>query len=353
MRLDEETSANFRTPYRRSGRSGLQLPLLSLGMWQNFGDDRALAAQHDIVLGAFERGIFHFDLANNYGPPYGAAERNFGEVLRHDLAAHRDEIIISTKAGWEMWRGPHGSGASRKHLVASLDQSLARLGVDYVDVFYTHRPDPGVPLEETARALDHIVRSGRAQYVGMSSYSADRSEQLCGLMRDLGTPVTIHQPSYNMLNRWVEHEGLLDVAEAEGFGVIGFTALAQGLLTNKYINEIPEGSRAASAGSFTTAALTPDLRQRLRGLAEIAAERGQSLAQMALAWALRDERVTSLVVGSSSVEQLDENWSALERLDFSSDELAAIDALVSDAGVEGQVDMWRDARLGGAVPVVE
>lgn len=349
MSLNEETSRHQHTPFRRSGRSGLRLPLLSLGMWQNFGDDRALETQREIVRGAFDRGIFHFDLANNYGPPYGAAESNFGEVLRRDLAAHRDEIVISTKAGWEMWRGPHGSGASRKHLVSSLDRSLERLGVDNVDVFYTHRPDPGTPLEETARALDYIVRSGRAHYVGMSSYAPAAAQQLCSLMRELGTPITIHQPSYNMLNRWVETEGLLDVAETEGFGVIGFTALAQGLLTNKYIDSVPEGSRAASPGSFTTAALTPDLRDRLRGLAEIADGRGQSLAQLALAWALRDERVTSLVVGSSRLAQLDENWRALDNLSFTADELAAIDALVIDAGV----DMWRDARLGGEVPIVD
>lgn len=333
------------TPYRRVGQSGLHLPLISLGMWQNFGNDRPYESQREIVLGAYDRGIFHFDLANNYGPPYGQSEVNFGRILQGDLAAHRDELIISTKAGWDMWPGPHGAGASRKHLVASLDRSLKNLGLDTVDIFYTHRPDPRTPLDETARALDYIVRSGRAHYIGMSSYAPAAARELCALMRDLGTPVTIHQPSYNMLNRWVETDGLLDVAESEGFGVIGFTALAQGLLTNKYLDEVPEGSRGASEGSFNTGLLTDDLRERLRGLAAIAAERGQSLAQLAIAWALRDDRVSSLVLGTSRLSQLDENWHALENLSFDDAELAAIDALVFDAGV----DLWKDAREGGPI----
>lgn len=350
MDLDERTSRYDRTPVRRVGRSGLHLPLLSLGLWQNFGDDRPHDTQRELVLGAFERGIFHFDLANNYGPPYGAAERNFGRILRRDLAAHRDELVISTKAGWDMWPGPHGAGASRKHLVSSLDRSLERLGLDRVDLFYTHRPDPRTPLEETAAALDFVVRSGRAHYVGMSSYSAAAARELAGLLRELGTPVAIHQPSYSMLNRWIETEGLLEAAAEQDFGVIGFTALAQGMLTDKYLDGVPEGSRAASPGSFSSSALTEELRESLRGLAQAAAARGQSLAQLALAWALRDERVTSLVVGASRLSQLDENWRALERLDFSADELAAIDELL--APVDAQVDLWRDARLGGEVPLL-
>ena len=352
MSIDEAVSRYSRTPVRRVGRSGLHLPLLSLGLWQNFGDDRSTETQREIVLGAFERGIFHFDLANNYGPPYGAAERNFGRILAGDLAAHRDEIVISTKAGWDMWPGPHGTGASRKHLLTSLDRSLERLGTDRVDIFYTHRPDPRTPLEETARALDHVVRSGRAHYIGMSSYSAAASRELAGLLRELGTPVTIHQPSYSMLNRWIETEGLLDAAADEGFGVIGFTALAQGMLTDKYLSGIPEGSRAASEGSFTTGALTDELRDSLRGLAGIAADRGQSLAQLALVWALRDERVSSLVVGASRLSQLDENWRALERLDLSDAEVAAIDELLAPHADSG-VDLWRDAREGGPVPLLD
>lgn len=348
MSNDEAPSRYDRTPVRRVGRSGLHLPLLSLGLWQNFGDDRPLESQRELVLGAFDRGIFHFDLANNYGPPHGAAERNFGRILREDLASHRDELVISTKAGWDMWPGPHGAGASRKHLVSSLDRSLASLGVDSVDIFYTHRPDPRTPLEETARALDHIVRSGRSHYVGMSSYSAEASRELAGLMRELGTPITIHQPSYSMVNRWIETEGLLDAAADEGFGVIGFTALAQGLLTGKYLDGAPEGSRGSGPGSFTSEALTDELRGRLRALAAIAERRGQSLAQLALAWALRDKRVSSLVIGASRLSQLDENWRALQRLDFTAEELSEIDGLLADA----EVDLWRDARKGGEVPLL-
>ena len=348
--INDDRPYTQRTDVRRVGRSGLHLPLLSLGLWQNFGDDRPRDIQREIVTGAFDRGIYHFDLANNYGPPYGAAERNFGQILATDLAAHRDEILISTKAGWDMWPGHHGAGASRKHLITSLDRSLERLGVECVDVFYTHRPDPRVPLEETARALDHIVRTGRAHYIGMSSYGADASRELAQLMRELGTPVTIHQPSYNMLNRWIETEGLLDAAADEGFGVIGFTALAQGLLTNKYLGGVPEGARGAGPGSFTNDALTDDLRDRLRALATLAENRGQTLAQLALVWALRDERVSSLVVGASRLSQLDENWRALEKLTLSADEVPEIERILD--GVDVNVDLWRDARLGGAVPVL-
>lgn len=335
--------------FRRSGRSGLQLPLLSLGLWQNFGDDRPAERQRDILLRAFDRGVIHFDLANNYGPPYGASEVNVGRVLGRELRAHRDEIVVSTKAGWDMWPGPYGSGGSRKYLLSSLDASLGRLGLDFVDVFYHHRPDPGTPLEETASALDAVVRSGKALYVGISSYSAADARTMAGLLAELGTPLTIHQPSYSMLNRWIETEGLLDAAGELGFGVIGFTALAQGLLTSKYLGGVPEGSRAASDGSLDRAVLTEELTAHLRALNEIAASRGQSLAQLALAWALRDERVTSLVVGASSVAQLDENLDALDRLDFDEAELRAIDEHAVDSGI----DLWADARGGGPVPVLK
>jgi len=335
-----------RMPHRRSGRSGLQLPLLSLGLWQNFGDDRPLEAQRAIVRRAFDLGITHFDLANNYGPPYGAAEENFGRILASDFAPYRDEIVVSTKAGWDMWPGPHGVGGSRKYLVASLDRSLAALGLDYVDVFYHHRPDPGTPLEETAAALDQVVRQGKALYVGISSYSAEQSREMARLLAERGTPLTIHQPSYSMLNRWIETEGLLDAAADEGFGVIGFTALAQGLLTGKYLGGIPEGSRAAGDGSLDRSMLSDETLERIRGLDAVARGRGQSLAQLALAWALRDERVTSLVVGASSVRQLEENVAAVDRLDFSADELAEIDRFAGDAGI----DLWADARGGGPLP---
>ncbi|MBK0419296.1 aldo/keto reductase [Leucobacter sp. CSA1] len=331
---------------RRSGRSGLQLPPLSLGLWQNFGHDRPFAAQREMVLGAFDRGVFHFDLANNYGPPPGSAESGFGRLLRTDLAPYRDELVISTKAGWNMHPGPYGSGGSRKYLLSSLDRSLERLGIDAVDVFYSHRPDPGTPLEETAAALDHVVRSGRAHYVGVSSYSADASRDMARLLRDLGTPLAIHQPSYSMLNRWIEEDGLLDVAEDEGFGIIGFSPLAQGLLTDKYLRGIPEGARGAQPGSFTGDALTDDLRDRLSALAALAERRGQSLAQLAIAWALRDARVTSLVAGASRLSQLEENLGALAGPELDEAEIAEIDGLAVDAGI----DLWRSARLGGALP---
>lgn len=334
-------------PIRRSGRSGLQLPALSLGLWQNFGNDRDSSTQRETVLDAFDAGVFHFDLANNYGPPYGQAEVNFGKILRGDLAQYRDELVISTKAGWDMQPGPYGSGGSRKYLVESLDRSLDRLGLDRVDLFYHHRPDPGTPLEETARALDYIVRSGRAHYVGISSYSAAASRTMATLLRELGTPLAIHQPSYSMVNRWIETDGLLDVAAEEGFGIIGFTPLAQGMLTDKYVTGIPEGSRAAERdGSFTNQALTPDFVERLRALAALAAGRGQSLAQLAIAWALRDERVTSLVAGASRSSQFQENLAATHNTDFTEAELAEIDSLAVDAGI----DLWADPRLGGALP---
>ncbi|MEU9645906.1 L-glyceraldehyde 3-phosphate reductase [Streptomyces sp. NPDC048188] len=330
--------------YRRTGRSGLDLPALSLGYWHNFGDDKPFETQRRIALRAFDLGITHHDLANNYGPPYGSAEINFGRIMRQDLAPYRDELVVSTKAGWDMWPGPYGQGGgSRKHVLASLDQSLRRTGLDYVDIFYSHRLDASTPLEETMTALDTAVRQGKALYVGISSYDAERSRQAAAILRDLGTPLLIHQPSYNMLNRWIETEGLLDAAADEGFGVIGFTALAQGLLTGRYLDGVPEGSRATQGKSFATDWLTEDTVRRLRALNDIAARRGQSLAQMALAWALRDRRVTSLVIGASRPEQLEENVAALADLSFGDDELAEID---KHAVVEGDVDLWRQARTG-------
>ena len=330
--------------YRRSGRSGLDLPMLSLGFWHNFGDDRPFEAQRAIALRAFDLGVTHFDLANNYGPPYGSAEINAGRLFGEDLAPYRDELIVSTKAGWDMWAGPYGQGGgSRKYMLASLHQSLRRLGLEYVDIFYSHRYDRTTPLEETAHALATAVHQGKALYVGISSYDAANARTMARLLRDLGTPLLIHQPSYSMLNRWIENDGLLDVAAHEGFGVIGFTALAQGLLTSRYLDGIPEGSRATQDKSFDTGWLTDDLRDRLRRLNAIAEARGQSLAQLALTWALRDERVTSLVMGASSVAQLEQNVAALDNPDLSADELAEIDDALPDAT---DVDLWRGAREG-------
>lgn len=332
--------------YRRCGRSGLDLPLLSLGFWHNFGDDRPFDVQRSIALRAFDLGITHFDLANNYGPPYGSAEINAGRLFAEDLAPYRDELIISTKAGWDMWPGPYGQGGgSLKYVTASLDQSLRRMGLDYVDIFYSHRFDPTTPLEETARALDAAVRRGKALYVGISSYGPEDSRTMAALMADLGTPLLIHQPAYSMLNRWIETEDLLGVAEAEGFGLIGFTALAQGLLTSRYLDGVPQGSRAAQEKSLSRDVLTDEMHQTLRSLNEIASARGQSLAQMALAWALRDPRMTSLVIGASSVAQLEENVGALDNLDFDAAELAAIDAIVG-TDENGDVDLWGSARKG-------
>ncbi|WP_306232975.1 L-glyceraldehyde 3-phosphate reductase [Agrococcus beijingensis] len=329
--------------YRRAGRSGLRLPALTLGLWHNFGDDVPLDRQRSLLTTAFDRGITHFDLANNYGPPFGAAEQNFGRVMASDLRAHRDEILVSTKAGWDMWPGPYGFGGSRKYLVASLDQSLERMGLDYVDIFYHHRPDPDTPLEETMGALDHIVRTGRALYVGVSSYTADEARQAHAILASLGTPLTIHQPSYSMLNRWIETDGLLDAAGELGFGVIGFTALAQGLLTGKYLDGVPADSRAGrgSERKPLDPRVSSEAAERIRGLAAIAEQRGQTLAQLALAWALRDERVTSLTIGASRVEQLEQNLGALAGLRFGDDELAAIDELARD---EPGVDLWAEAR---------
>ncbi|MFL1378909.1 MULTISPECIES: L-glyceraldehyde 3-phosphate reductase [unclassified Nocardiopsis] len=329
--------------YRRTGRSGLDLPALSLGYWHNFGDDRPFETQRAIARRAFDLGITHHDLANNYGPPYGAAEINFGRLMREDFTPYRDEMVISTKAGWDMWPGPYGQGGgSRKYVLASLDQSLKRMGLDYVDIFYSHRLDGSTPLEETMGALDTAVRQGKALYVGISSYDAERTRQAYGILRDLGTPLLIHQPSYSMLNRWIETEGLLDTVGDLGVGVIGFTALAQGLLTGRYLDGVPEGSRATQDKSFDTGWLSQETLGHLRALNDIAAGRGQTLAQMALAWALRDPRVTSLVIGASSVAQLEQNVAALGNLEFTDQELAAIDGHAIDGGV----DLWREARNG-------
>ena len=324
-----------RMSYRRCGRSGLQLPAISLGLWQNFGDDRPLDTIRAIIRRAFDLGITHFDLGNNYGPPYGSAEENFGRVLRSDLRPFRDELIISTKAGYDMWPGPYGDWGSRKYLLASLDQSLGRLGLDYVDIFYSHRSDPETPLEETMGALDTAVRQGKALYVGISSYSAARTRQAAAILRALGTPLLIHQPSYSMLNRWIEPE-LLDVLDAEGAGCIVFSPLAQGVLTDRYLRGIPEGSRASRDGSLSRETLTEETLAKVRGLNEIASRRGQSLAQMALAWTLRDERVTSTVIGASSVAQLEANLGALDRLDFTPHELEEIDRYAT----ESNINIW-------------
>jgi L-glyceraldehyde 3-phosphate reductase len=321
-----------RLPYRRCGRSGLRLPAISLGLWHNFGDDRPVDVQRAILRRAFDLGVTHFDLANNYGPPYGSAETNFGRIMREDLAPYRDELIISTKAGYDMWPGPYGEWGSRKYLLASLDQSLKRMGVDYVDIFYSHRFDPDTPLEETMGALDHAVRSGKALYAGISSYSPKRTAEAARILREMGTPLLIHQPSYSMLNRWIEG-GLLAALEEEGVGCIAFSPLAQGMLTGKYLGGIPEGSRASRNTSFSSDLLTEENVRHVRTLDEIARGRGQTLAQMALAWSLRDARVTSALIGASSVAQLEENLAALERLDFAPDELEAIDRDAVEAGI--------------------
>ena len=319
-------------PYRRCGRSGLKLPAVTLGLWQNFGHDRPYETSRAIVRRAFDLGVTHFDLANNYGPPYGAAEETFGRLLRDDLAPYRDELVISSKAGYDMWPGPYGDFGSRKYVLASLDQSLRRLGLDYVDIFYSHRVDPDTPLEETIGAVATAVKSGKALYAGISSYSPERTRAAAAILRDHGVPLLIHQPSYSLLNRWIEAE-LLETLEQEGVGCIGFVPLAQGLLTDRYLDGIPPGSRASRNDSLSPELLTDELRDRLRGLNEIAAGRGQTLAQMALAWTLRDPRVTSTLMGASSVAQLEQNIAALERLSFTDDELAQIDRYAGDAGV--------------------
>ena len=311
--------------YRRSGRSGLKLPEISLGLWQNFGHTRPLELSREIVLRAFDMGITHFDLANNYGPPYGSAEETFGRIMATDLAPYRDELIISTKAGWDMWPGPYGDGGSRKYLLASLDQSLRRMGLDYVDIFYSHRFDPDTALEETMGALASAVRQGKALYAGISSNTSAQTKSSAALLRSMGTPLLIHQPSYNMLNRWIEDDSLLDVLEVEGAGCIVFSPLAQGVLSGKYLTGIPEGSRATHSRYLSPDQITGETLAKVRALSAIAKKRGQPLAQMALAWTLRDPRVTSAVIGVSSIAQLEENRAALERIDFSQAELDEID----------------------------
>jgi L-glyceraldehyde 3-phosphate reductase len=322
--------------YRRSGRSGLRLPAISLGLWHNFGHDRALDTQRAILRRAFDRGVTHFDLANNYGPPYGSAEENFGRIMATDFRPLRDELVISTKAGYDMWPGPYGEWGSRKYLLASLDQSLGRLGLDYVDIFYSHRFDPDTPLEETMGALDSAVRQGKALYVGVSSYSPERTTEAVAILRELGTPMLIHQPSYSLLNRWIEG-GLLDVLGETGVGCIVFSPLAQGVLTDRYLDGVPAGSRASRDASLDRGTLTESTMAKVRGLNEIAARRGQTLAQLAVAWTLRDQRVTSAVIGASSVAQLDDSLDALHRLDFTPDELAEIDTWATE---EDKVNLW-------------
>jgi L-glyceraldehyde 3-phosphate reductase len=322
--------------YRRCGRSGLLLPAVSLGLWQNFGDDRPLETQRAVVRRAFDLGITHFDLANNYGPPYGSAETNFSRLLHEDFRDHRDELVISTKAGWDMWPGPYGNLGSRKYLLASLDQSLRRLGLDYVDIFYHHHYDPETPLEESLGALHSAVVSGKALYIGISSYSDERTAEAVTILRQLGTPLLIHQPSYSMFNRWIE-DRLLDVLGTEGVGCIAFSVLAQGLLTDRYLNGIPPGSRATRGGSLTHDMLNEENLARIRALNDIAHGRDQTLAQMAIAWALRDPRVTSVLIGASSVAQLEQNVSALDHLGFTAEEIATIDRYAVDGGI----DLWR------------
>ena len=324
-------------PYRRVGRSGLDLPAISLGLWHNFGDDVPLERQQATLRRAFDRGVTHVDLANNYGPPYGSAERNFGTIFARDFSRYRDELIISSKAGYDMWPGPYGQGGgSRKYVIASCEQSLKRMGLEYVDIFYSHRFDETTPLEETMGALDSLVRSGKALYVGISSYSGERTREAAAILREMGTPLLIHQPSYSMLNRWIE-EDLLDAADEVGAGVIAFSPLAQGMLTNKYLSGIPEGSRAAQGKSLDPELLTEESLRHVRALNDMAQSRGQSLAQMALAWALRDPRVTSVLIGASSVEQLDDSLDAVGNLDFTADELAQIDQHAVEAGI----NLWK------------
>ena len=328
--------------YRRCGRSGLLLPPLSLGLWHNFGGERPFETQRAIVRRAFDLGITHFDLANNYGPPYGSAEENFGRLLATDLRPYRDELVISTKADYDMWPGPYGDHGSRKYLLASLDQSLGRMGLDYVDIFYSHRFDPDTPLEETMGALDAAVRAGKALYVGISSYNSHRTREAAEILRQLGTPLLIHQPSYSMLNRWIEHDHLLDTLEELGVGCIAFSPLAQGLLTNRYLNGVPADSRVATGGAMSADMLTEERLSRVRALNEVAARRGQTLAELALVWALRDPRMTSLVIGASSVAQLEDNVAALTNTELTDAELAEIDRYATESGI----DLWAESSAG-------
>ena len=331
--------------YRRTGRSGLDLPVISLGLWHNFGDDMPFDRQRAILRRAFDLGITHFDLANNYGPPYGSAETNFGRHLADDFRPYRDELVLSTKAGYDMWPGPYGQGGgSRKYVLSSLDQSLRRMGLEYVDIFYSHRPDPTTPLEETMGALASAVRAGKALYAGISSYSPEDTARAAAILADLGTPLLIHQPSYSMLNRWIETEGLLDTLAEVGAGCIAFSPLAQGMLTDKYLDGVPDGSRASQGKSLSTDLLSEEALGHIRALNDVAQQRGQSLAQMALAWALRDRRVTTVLIGASSVHQLEQNVGALDNLSFSDDELRAVDEHAVDTGI----DLWQAPRTASA-----
>jgi L-glyceraldehyde 3-phosphate reductase len=329
--------------FKRCGRSGLVLPPVSVGLWQNFGGIDVFETGRAVIRRAFDRGVTHFDLANNYGPPYGSAEENFGEILRKDFRGLRNELVISTKAGWDMWPGPYGIGGSRKYLLASLDESLKRMGLEYVDIFYAHRPWDNCPLEETMGALVQAVHQGKALYVGVSSYSPERTREAAGILKSMGVPLLIHQPSYSMLNRWVE-KGLLDTLAELGVGCIAFSPLAQGLLTNKYLKGVPENSRARAEGSFLKEFLSDENIKRVRALNEIASGRGQTLAQMAIAWVLRDKRVTSALVGARNVEQLDNSLDALKKLEFTDAELKQIDLYAQD----GSIDIWKGAREGTA-----
>jgi L-glyceraldehyde 3-phosphate reductase len=332
-----------RMPYRRCGRSGLDLPAISLGLWQNFGGVDVFETARAVLRRAFDLGVTHFDLANNYGPPYGSAEENFGRWMAADWRSYRDELIISTKAGYDMWPGPYGDGGSRKYLLASLDQSLRRMGLDYVDIFYSHRVDPSTPLEETMGALAHAHRQGKALYVGISSYSPELTRRAYEILKSEGVPLLIHQPSYSLVNRWIE-ESLLDMLGELGVGCIAFSPLAQGLLTNKYLNGVPEDGRAARSGSFSRDFLTEDNLIHVRALNELARERGQTLAQMAIAWVLRDARVTSALIGARSVQQLEDSLAAVRNLTFSDEQLARIDRYATDAGI----DIWRSSSSIGA-----
>lgn len=337
---DDDRYSSMR--YNRCGRSGLKLPAISLGLWHNFGDNVAFDNAQAICRRAFDLGITHFDLANNYGPPPGSAERNFGKILKTDFAPYRDELVISTKAGYDMWPGPYGSWGSRKYLLASLDQSLERMGLDYVDIFYSHRVDPETPLEETMQALDSAVRQGKAMYVGISSYGPEKTREAAAILKELGTPCLIHQPSYSMLNRWIENDGLLPVLEDQGIGCIAFSVLAQGMLSGKYLNGIPEGSRASRASkgaALNPALITDDNLAKIRGLNDIAQARGQTLPQMAIAWALRDPRVTTALIGASKVSQVEDCVKALDNLEFSADELSKIDQLATDGGI----NLWAES----------
>jgi L-glyceraldehyde 3-phosphate reductase len=334
--LPDPNRYDGRMPYRRCGRSGLDLPAVSLGLWQNFGGVDVFEAGRAVLRRAFDLGVTHFDLANNYGPPYGSAEENFGRWMAADFRPYRDELIISTKAGYDMWPGPYGDGGSRKYLLASLDQSLKRMGLDYVDIFYSHRVDPSTPLEETMGALAHAHRQGKALYVGISSYSPDLTRRAYDILQSEGVPLLIHQPSYSLVNRWIE-QALLDTLEELGVGCIAFSPLAQGLLTNKYLNGVPDDARAARSGSFSREFLTDENLAHVRSLNELAKERGQTLAQMAISWVLRDPRVTSALIGARSVQQLEDSLAAVRKLDFTSDELARIDRFATDAGI----DIWK------------